>query len=175
MFETSSTTITSKKAPTSTTICSKKAPTLRHSKSYNKCPMSVAEPSSKMSFCDYPFADSIEGTIPSFTGPVLSSFLGSSAYNSIDLMPSSDEECSVTMPDLVVPCPHQDSSSNEDGSDIIIENNAKATRRSTRIPPNVLLPSYFDGEEIDDDDDDTKVYNDEDETVSAYPPTFGTN
>jgi hypothetical protein len=137
--------------------------------------MSVANTSSKISICDYPFAASIEGTIPSFTGPVSSSFLGSSAYNSIDLMPSSDEECSDTMPDLVDPCPHQDSSSDEDGSDIIIENNAKATRRSTRILPTVLLPSYFEGEEVDDDDEEGEVYNDEDESVSAYPPAFGTN
>jgi hypothetical protein len=171
-FETSSTTITSKKAPTSTTIRSKKAPTPSHSKSYNKCLMSVAKPSSKMSFCDSPFADSIEGTIiPSFTGPVSSSFLGSTAYNSIDLMSSSDEGCSDTMPNLVDPCAHPDSSSDEDSLDITIENKAKATRRSTRIPPTVLLPSYF---EVDDDDD-GEVYDDEDETVFAYPPPFGTN
>jgi hypothetical protein len=166
--------MTSKKAPTSTTIRSKEAPTPHHSKSYNKCLMSVAKPSSKMSFCVSPFADSIDGTIPPFTGPVSSSFIRSSAYNFIDLMSSSDKGCSHTMPDLVDPCPHQDSSSDEDSLDIIIENNAKATRRSTRIPPTVLLPSYFKGEE-DDDDDDGEVYDDEDETVSAYPPPFGTN
>jgi hypothetical protein len=90
-------------------------------------------------------------------------------------MSSSDEECSDTMPDLVDPCPHQDSSSDEDGSDIIIENNAKATRRSTRILPTVLLPSYFEGEAVDDDDDEGGVYDEEDESVSAYPPAFGTN
>jgi hypothetical protein len=120
--------------------------------------MPVAKPSSKMSFCDSRFADSIEGTIPSFTGPVSSSFLGSSAYNSIDnLMSSSDEGCSDTMPDLVDPCPHHDSSSDEDGLDITIENKAKATCRSTRIPPTVLLPSYFEEDE-DDDDDYGEVY-----------------
>jgi hypothetical protein len=87
----------------------------------------------------------------------------------------SDEECSDTMPDLVDPCPHQDSSSDEDGLDIIIANNAKATRGSTRILPTVLLPSYFEGEEVDDDDDEGEVYDDEDESDSAYPPAFGTN
>jgi hypothetical protein len=126
-----------------------------------------------MSFCDSPFADSIEGTIPSFTSPVSSSFFGSSAYNSIDLMSWSDEGCSDTMPGLVDPCPHHDSSSEEDSSDITIENNAKATRRSTRILPTVLLPSYC--KEEDEDDDDGEAYDDEDETVSVYSPPFGTN
>jgi hypothetical protein len=91
-------------------------------------------------------------------------------------MSSSDEGCSDTMPDLVDPCPHHESSSDEDSVDITIENKAKATRRSTRIPPTVLLPSYF---EVDDDkvDDDKEgeVYDDEDETVFDYPPPFGTN
>jgi hypothetical protein len=92
-------------------------------------------------------------------------------------MPSSDEGCSDTMPDLVDPCPHHDSSSSdEDSLDITIENKAKATFRSTRIPPTVLLPSYFevDDDKVDDDDD-SKVYDDEDETVFDYPPPFGTN
>jgi hypothetical protein len=138
--------------------------------------MSGAKPSSKISFCDSPFADSIEETILSFTGPVSSSFLGSSAYNSIDLMSSSDEGCPDTMPDLVDPCPYHDSSSDEDSLNITIQNKAKATRRSTRIPPTVLLPSYFevDDDEVDDDDD-GEVYDDEDDPVFAYPPPFVTN
>jgi hypothetical protein len=90
------------------------------------------------------------------------------------MMSSSDQGCSDTMPDLVDPCPHHDRSSNEDSLDITIENKAKATHRSTRIPPTVLLPSYFE-EDQDGNDDDGEVYDDEDETVFAYPPPFGTN
>jgi hypothetical protein len=170
--KTSSTTTNSKKAPTSTISRLKKPPMPHHSKSYNKGRISLGKSSSEMSIFDSPFSATIECTIPSFTGPVSSSFLGSSAYNSIDLMSSSDEECSDTMPDLVDPCKHQDSSSDEECSGVIIGNNAKATRRSTRILPTVLLPSYFEGKEVDDDDDDDdegEVYDDED------PPTFGTN
>jgi hypothetical protein len=72
-------------------------------------------------------------------------------------MSSSDEGCSGTMPDLVDPCPHHDSSSDKDSLDITIENKAKATRRSTRIPPTVLLPSYF-KEDKDGNDDNGEVY-----------------
>jgi hypothetical protein len=135
-------------------------------------------PTSHMTFCDSQFSDSNLGNIPSFTGPVTSSYIGSSAYNSIDLMSSSDEGCSDTMPDLVDPSCHYDSSSDEHSSNITPEGVATATRRSTRIPPTALLPSYFE-EDDDDGDEDGEVIGDEeeylDESGSAYPTSYGTN
>jgi hypothetical protein len=132
-----------------------------------------------MSFCDSQFLDSNLGNIPSFTGPVTSLYIGSSAYNSIDLMSSSDEGCSDTMPDLVDPSRHYDSSSDEDSSSITPESVATATRRSTRIPLTGLLPSYFEEDDDDDDEEDGEVIGDEDEYLdeseSAYPPSLSIN
>ena len=68
------------------------------------------------------------------------------------------------MPDLVDPCRHSYSSSDDDSLDIAAEILASSIRRSTRFPPTAPLPSYFEWE-CDDDDavDDGEVSEDEEE------------
>ena len=101
------------------------------------------------------------GTIPSFTGPVTVPILGRTADTFIDLLSSSDSESDSDMPDDMpdlVSGQRCDSSSDEESDEDSTDAGAKtiipSARRSTRIPPNVPLPSYFEGEDDDDDDDD---------------------